>query len=582
MLWKKESDQESSMYIDLFTSPLVDSEELDKIYNLHNYFSVTANARHGPFKEKNSEKSLHYRQKGNAMFNEAKWIDAMELYNQSLCYAENGSELMGLAYANRSSCFFNMKMYRKCLVDLELAMENNYPSDKMTKLEKRKITALSMMDNDEDKGGMYEPNLDFMSNEKYPCFANVLNIENNEQYGRHIVATEDIEVGKTVMVDQNYFANSSKRYTRCNICLRSDENLKPCQKCSFTLICPKCAENDLHSIECDINPSYFVSTGIISARMPMVRSILLAINTFSDIDELIAVVEEMMKNDLVEAPEALGDPKLNYRAFFKLHPNLKNHTHEYFAQQIYFIYQSLMKLPCVTEFFHSEAHKRFLKHLIGHHLMVIKYSAQRLRLESAKINLFGQHCESQLNDYDYRMSIPGSYFNHSCVPNAYLRFQNGFTVCIALRAIRKNEQVYVPYDISVLTEEKSIRQQILQSNFNFRCVCERCKMPRLELSSMQSNYQIKSDFLYRSICMDVIEELEAEGTRGFNFTCARHFHDVMTPKCLSLLKKYGTSKWCSEIYDIIVKLETVAGVQEGGLTKVLICTPITNCEFLEY
>lgn len=219
MLWKKETHQENAMYVDLFASELVSFESTSKIYDEYEFFCATANAMHGPFKTKNSAKALEFRELGNQMFLEKQWVDAMEWYNRSLCYAEDGSEMMAFAYANRASCFFQLKMYQKCLSDIALAIENNYPSDKKVKLRSRAERCLAELKKKEDKSDMYEPKLDFDPNEKFPCMANILKIEWNNQDGRHIVATADIDVGKTVMVDRNYFADSIKRYITNHIYL---------------------------------------------------------------------------------------------------------------------------------------------------------------------------------------------------------------------------------------------------------------------------------------------------------------------------------------------------------------------------
>lgn len=61
--------------------------------------------------KKNDVIALHKRKEGNSYFGRHQWKDAMELYNESLCFSENGLEQMSLAYANRSACFFNLKMY---------------------------------------------------------------------------------------------------------------------------------------------------------------------------------------------------------------------------------------------------------------------------------------------------------------------------------------------------------------------------------------------------------------------------------------------------------------------------------------
>ncbi|XP_055305294.1 SET and MYND domain-containing protein 4-like [Sitodiplosis mosellana] len=323
--------------------------------------------------KKSAAKALKCRQKGNEYFAKKEWANATELYNKSTCFAEEGSELMGLAYANRASCFFNMKMYSKCLIDIEHAKQNNYPQEKLAKLDERKTICLAAMEKETDRSEMFEPKLDYTPNEMFPCFADVLKIENNHQHGRHVVAKEDIDVGKTVMVDQSYFAETiNQKYRRCGNCLRSAENLKPCHKCTFTMFCPRCEENSFHDIECDVNPTYFGCLDFMSFRMVVIRSILLTMNAFDDNDQLIAAVEEMLSSDAVKVPESLSDPQSKYRAFFKLQPNPKEQVDRKLPQKIYLIYRLLMGQSKVSKIFHSEARKRFLMHLIGHHVIVIK------------------------------------------------------------------------------------------------------------------------------------------------------------------------------------------------------------------
>lgn len=149
-------------------------------------------------------KSIDCCESGNLRFSAKLWCDAMECYNQALCFAKSGSELIGFAHANRSSCSLAMKMFKKCLNDIELAKENHYPQEKWKKLDQREVKCLNLMTKEEDKSEFYNFKLDFEANEQFPCLANVLRIENNSEYGRHIVATDDIDVGKIVMVEPSY------------------------------------------------------------------------------------------------------------------------------------------------------------------------------------------------------------------------------------------------------------------------------------------------------------------------------------------------------------------------------------------
>lgn len=529
MLWQKELHRDDEIYVDLLGSPSIDS--IFKEYKS----SITPTS---DLLAEGENSALLYREQGNQHFAEKKWFTAMMFYNKSICCVEEGSELMGLAYANRSSCFFHLKMYAKCLVDIENAKRNNYPLDKMDKLDARKATCLSKLETEIDQSEVFEPKLDYVPNEMFPCLADVLQIENIRKYGRHIVAKADIEVGKTVMVDECFFAESiTQKYARCAKCMRLGENLKPCNNCSFTMHCPRCEGNNFHAIECTINPSYMGTTQFFSFRMVIIRSILLAMNSFDDADELIAVVEEMLSSDEVKAPESLCDSQSKYRAFFKLLPKPKHQVDEHLPQKIYFIHRLLGDAPNVAKFFHSKTHQRFLLHLIGHHVLTI---ANFIQNDKSLQIPFGVDFEVFS---DHRMSIAASYFNHSCIPNAQVKPQNGVMTCVVLRPVRKGEQLCIAYDDMVLLKPKLERQEELQSKFKFQCKCDRCERPEVESSCLKSDRVILSDPDYWSLIqMDPMEAIKGQ-----------YFQNILSVKAntMRLLKKYGNAVWSDELIRII-------------------------------
>lgn len=179
----------------------------------------------------------------------------------------------------------------------------------MRKLKKRRIECLKLMETEEDQGEIRELKLDYKENENFPCLADVLDIQSNDEIGPHIVATADIEVGKTIMIEQCYIGVTKyDHYKSCNICLKEKQNLIPCKKCTSALFCSDCKGNDLHGIECDINfgcPAGF-------KFMDVVRSISLAKNAFANADELIAFVEDMLKSNASEVPSNLVDSRSKY------------------------------------------------------------------------------------------------------------------------------------------------------------------------------------------------------------------------------------------------------------------------------
>lgn len=99
-------------------------------------------------KENNRSKEL--RQKGNDLFSRGKAFDALELYNQSICWADSraNSEELAIGFANRSAVYFKWKMYEECNQNIELAKAAGYPKRLMDKLLKRERESLDRINND--------------------------------------------------------------------------------------------------------------------------------------------------------------------------------------------------------------------------------------------------------------------------------------------------------------------------------------------------------------------------------------------------------------------------------------------------
>ncbi|KAJ6641508.1 hypothetical protein Bhyg_06447, partial [Pseudolycoriella hygida] len=180
---------------------------------------------------KNNEMSKNYRKEGYDCFIENKVLNAMELYNRSLCFAENNSED----------------------VDVSLAIHNHFPLQHMQYLQQRRDYAIRMR---QEYGGLRREvgelvkKLDFPACENYPGMANALSIKRNAQSGRHIVANSKIGVGKMVLFEKP-FLRQGGIYDMCAICWKNYSNFFPCEKCNNTLFCASCRENrSSHSLFC--------------------------------------------------------------------------------------------------------------------------------------------------------------------------------------------------------------------------------------------------------------------------------------------------------------------------------------------
>lgn len=154
LLWKKQSNDANALYVDIFKNinteypylPTISEYEADFLKDQRKSIDSPSNAN-----EKNIELSTEYLVKGEEKFQVKKWTEAMHLYNQSLCFAPIDSENVYLAYANRSTCFLNLKMYEKCLVDIDLAIKSNYPQKLMPGSEQRRADCLKLKQSGDER-----------------------------------------------------------------------------------------------------------------------------------------------------------------------------------------------------------------------------------------------------------------------------------------------------------------------------------------------------------------------------------------------------------------------------------------------
>jgi len=97
--------------------------------------------------QKNDEVAKRNREDGNSAFTSGNHELAITLYTEAMKYAGVHEtlwegETMAIAAANRSACHFQLKNYRECLTDIELALEAGYPIQMCNKLYIRQCKCL--------------------------------------------------------------------------------------------------------------------------------------------------------------------------------------------------------------------------------------------------------------------------------------------------------------------------------------------------------------------------------------------------------------------------------------------------------
>lgn len=489
--------------------------------------------------------SLKKRTVGNTFFAAKQWSDAITKYNSSLCFAKNGSENISLAYANRSACFLHLKMYDKCLADIQLAIEANYPERLMSKLEARRAVCLEQRNIDPVD---IAPELSFEADDKFPCMANVLHIQHSEEFGRHITAKSDIAVGK-IVVKENAVLPVADQYKRCNTCWKTNVNLIPCTKCTAVLFCSgRCKQSQFHNIQCGmriIDEEY-----VNEHQMNLVRSVLMAIHEFSDTDDLIHFVEAAVESDAEEIPSSLLDNKSKYRAFLKLKFDRRMHEKDTFPTQVCFAYKTLINHRDIKPQFSSKKDRRFLMHLVGHHLCTIQCNTGALmRNSDSRFNVAQNMSE--------HMSILVNFINHSCAPNVSIITVNNVNVCITLRPIKTGDQLFVSYFRNdPLKHCTADRRQYLRDICDFYCNCEQCVPPTAvpkELAEMKADASYKYVRKYGNKMDCCTRYGRNEGVlRLCSCSIATDEESKkLLDACIEFLNKYGQMKWTTEL-DFVV------------------------------
>lgn len=130
-----------------------------------------------------------------------------------------------------------------------------------------------------------------------------------------------------------------------------------------------CANWDsLHKLECRTCYHEIDDVGV----KFIIQTILVAVDTFDDVDNLIKFVDEVIVDKGCDKiPKTSCEAMSKYRIFLELTPSFKS---EYLLRA-YKAYTCLTLIPKVNYLFDTEAKQRFLMNLVLHHTVVIPKNA---------------------------------------------------------------------------------------------------------------------------------------------------------------------------------------------------------------
>jgi SET and MYND domain-containing protein 4 len=200
------------------------------------YNSLLHDASH---RDKLSQSEL-FRKLGNDVLNLKKYHKAVEFYTRSVAWAPKGSSARGQAFANRSAVLEMTEHYQECIEDVNRALANDYPQmlrfklyvrqaqchrelKNMTEAEKAIAEAKNCIGElklpeekkkqlvasvDRDYSAALVPKAQKLSenypeplivsygkNPEAPSMSSAVSIAYDDKFGRHLVASKDIQAG---------------------------------------------------------------------------------------------------------------------------------------------------------------------------------------------------------------------------------------------------------------------------------------------------------------------------------------------------------------------------------------------------
>lgn len=402
--------------------------------------------------QKSNEKAEIARVNGNRFYCQRNFFDALINYNASLCHAKNGSENVGLAFANKSAVYYEMELYEKCICNIELAKENGYPVKNFDTLEKRKQKCFEKMqlENDVHEEKIRDLlSLSHESNPKIPFIAKCLELRTNRKFGRHIITNQDLKVGEIIAIEAPFFkviksderyesCDESNKYQRCSHCLNSSlMDLIPCSECSSTMFCSdvcKKKAQSYHKYECAIIER-LMKSGIMQMAL---RIFFTSLAIFDDsIEELQTFLSTELKDPSTtffnfDNSCRRDEERNNLAAMYCLTGNAKNENLESLAKLLENNLVLKKNVWQENQNFIIEFLKKVISIQDSNFHGICGWS---LKLENNKsASMIGVGCYPFL-----------SLINHSCYPNVSRVYNNDRIYLMVDRPIRKGEQLFDCY-----------------------------------------------------------------------------------------------------------------------------------------
>lgn len=418
------------------------------------------------------------------------YINAVEMFNQALCVAPPETSILGILFANRGNAFFNMGLYDECLDCFKLALDNNYPDRLRKELGHRISICEDLITQNRAKScgtkrQKFTLRLSYPSNPRVPAVINGMHVEENSDFGRHVIADMDLEVGDVICIEEAFVKviQPQQRFNRCTNCLKEVPHLLfPCKSCTNAMYCCASCEDiawdQFHKYECPISDE-LIKLKLDSGRLAL-RTFLIAMHLFN---YKITALEQYIRQNRCQSVTGFDLDHRNLckrKQFLAFYNGYADDSHSPKELVI------AGKRCAIT-----------LAALLGEYTA---YAPQMRCLKNRNyiINLLQRFIAINSNNC-YEIGSPSptderipsclglflcmSMAAHSCSGNVTrLRVEGMRQMWVVNRPILKGSQIFDNYGSFFLTDSKAERQKRCLMHYGFECLCEACRFdfPQLE------------------------------------------------------------------------------------------------------
>lgn len=294
-------------------------------------------------------------------------------------------------------------------------------------------------------------------------------------------------------------------------------------------------------------PCYTFDRELETVQKPIIRSIYLAVQIFPNANDLMDFVHDTIENGMETL--SWNDEKSKYRSFLTLNTT----ANPIELMWVYRICRPLLQSPEIAAKFPSEKHRRFLMHLIKHHIEIF---LRNFLIDSVIGGTIPTY-------FTCGIGCLASHLKHSCTPNIILYMNHGTIVGKVIQPIKSGEELCTVNTPALRWSFDQTKDYLARIN-GIHCQCEPPPIFYEAILANDGNFLLLSENISRKSDYETDQMLR---TSLFNRVFTNFGHDMWT----SLLMKV-----CLDFYiemhkrsSIITTIRRDYKEKEGALARKL-------------